>query len=402
VGEGRWRYESIRTAQSRREAEWWLKQRVFEASAGRLPGTASFEQVIDALVDDARVSGRNVARLSGAARTLKARLAGHRAQDCDYSVWIKYAAERRQEAAADTVHLELAVARRAYRLARTKGLVSGIPEFPKIRDLRVRQGFVDPHQWEQVRVRLRPDFRDAADFAFLCGAREMEILTLTWADIELEVRVIHLRLTKTGRPRSIHYAQWPELAAVIEHRTVVAAQLQRSGVITPWVFCFSAPVSVRSRQYHAAGAPLFKPTGQRGLPALLRSEWAAACESAGLPGRLFHDLRRSAARNFERAGIPRSVAMKLGGWTDKIYNRYAIGAESELASAGATLSDYLKRSGWHSGGTGSKGPKQIKRNCGGGGKESNLPASVVPAKPVLKTALSHIIPYRPGIKEQAL
>jgi integrase len=103
-------------------------------------------------------------------------------EDCDYSVWVKYA-ERRQEAAADTVHLELAVARRAYRLARTKGLVSSIPEFPKIRDLVVRQGFIDPHQWEQVRVRLRPDFRDAADFAFLCGAREMEILTLTWADM---------------------------------------------------------------------------------------------------------------------------------------------------------------------------------------------------------------------------
>ena len=203
---------------SKREADWWLKQRVFEASAGRFPGTASFEQIIDALIDDARVSGRNVARLEGAARTLKARLAGYRAQDCDYSVWVKYAAERKQKAAADTVHLELAIAHRAYRLARAKGLVSAIPEFPTIRDLRVRHGFVDPRQWERVRVGLCPDFRDAADFGFLSGPREMEILTLTWTDVELEPRVIHLRRTKTGRPRTIHYAQWPELAAVIERR----------------------------------------------------------------------------------------------------------------------------------------------------------------------------------------
>lgn len=52
---------------------------------------------------------------------------------------------------------------------------------------------------------------------------------------------------------------------------------------------------------------------------------------------MFHDLRRSAARNFERAGIPRSVARKLGGWSDKIYSRYAIGAESELVRPWAGL-----------------------------------------------------------------
>jgi len=345
---------------SRREAEWSLKQRAFEASAGLLPGTSTFEQILDALLDDARVSGRNVARLEGAARTLKARLAGYRAQDCDYSVWVKYAAERKQKAAADTVHLELAIAHRAYRLARAKGLVSAIPEFPKIRDLRVRHGFVDPRQWEQVRVGLRPDFRDAADFAFLSGPREMEILTLTWADIELDTKVIHLHVTKTGRQRTIHYGQWPELAAVIERRTAERERLKRDGIITPWVFFFGAPAVVHGRQYHAAGAPLFKESGQRGLLAMLRDEWSAACAGVGLPGLLFHDLRRSAARNFERAGIPRSVTMKLGGWSDKMYSRYAIGADSELASAGAALSAYLDGTAKHFGGTSPKNPIKSK------------------------------------------
>ena len=68
-----------------------------------------------------------------------------------------------------------------------------------------------------------------------------------------------------------------------------------------------------------------------------------------------------------------------------MYNRYAIGAESELAATGATLSDYLRRSGWHSVGTPARKPSKSEGNLGGGGKESNLPASAIPAKPVLKT-----------------
>jgi integrase len=378
MSDGRWRYESIPTARSRREAEWWLKQRAFEASAGLLPGTANFEQIVDALIDDARVSGRNVARLEGAARALKARLAGCRAQNCDYSVWVKYAAERKQEVSADTVHLELAIAQRAYRLARAKGLVSSVPEFPKIRDLHVRHGFVDPRNWEQVRVGLRPDFRDAVDFAFLCGAREMEILTLTWADVELEARVIHLRITKTGRPRAVHYAQWPELAAVIERRTAARERLKRDGIITPWVFCFSEAVVIRKRQYHAAGAPMFKESGHGGLLAMLRDELSRACAGVGLPKLLFHDLRRSAARNFERAGIPRSVAMKLGGWSDKMYSRYAIGAESELASAGAMLSAYLKHAGRHFGGTNSNSSAKSRGIVAEGGRSRTFRQAYCP------------------------
>ena len=57
--------------------------------------------------------------------------------------------------------------------------------------------------------------------------------------------------------------------------------------------------------------------------------------------------------------------MKLGGWTDKIYSRYAIGAESEIALAVPKLSEYLKRAGWHSGGTRAKTPikpKGIEKN----------------------------------------
>lgn len=65
-----------------------------------------------------------------------------------------------------------------------------------------------------------------------------------------------------------------------------------------------------------------------------RDAWNTACKKAGLPGKLVHDLRRTAARNLERAGVSRSVAMRLTGHkTEAIYRRYAIVSETDLAEA---------------------------------------------------------------------
>src|SRR5262249_14680750 len=153
----------------------------------------------------------------------------------------------------------------------------------------------------------------------LTGARQLEVLGLTWSDVDVDGKVIHLRATKTGRPRDIPFRAFPELAEVLERRVAAREQLRRTQIISPWVFC-----SVR-------GAPLFKTRagGERELLTARRDEWNGACRAVGLPGTLFHDLRRSAARNFERAGLPRSVAMRIAGWTERMYSRYAIGAENE-------------------------------------------------------------------------
>jgi integrase len=62
-----------------------------------------------------------------------------------------------------------------------------------------------------------------------------------------------------------------------------------------------------------------------------RRAWAKACEDAGVPGRILHDLQRSAVRNMERAGLSRSVAMQLTGHkTEAVYRRYAITSEADL------------------------------------------------------------------------
>ena len=59
-------------------------------------------------------------------------------------------------------------------------------------------------------------------------------------------------------------------------------------------------------------------------------QWRAACEAAGLPGRIVHDLRRSAVRN----GVPRSVATRITGHrAESIYRRYAIVSDADLRAA---------------------------------------------------------------------
>jgi hypothetical protein len=111
----------------------------------------------------------------------------------------------------------------------------------------------------------------------------------------------------------------PELRAVLERQRELTEVLQRKqGRIIPWIF-------------HRRGEPIRK----------IQKDWNKATAAAGLKGRIPHDLRRTAVRNLERAGVPRSAAMKLVGHkTESIYRRYAITDEAMLQEAGAKLSAF--------------------------------------------------------------
>jgi hypothetical protein len=62
-----------------------------------------------------------------------------------------------------------------------------------------------------------------------------------------------------------------------------------------------------------------------------RKAWEAARKAAGYPLKKVHDFRRTAARNLERAGVSRSVAMAMiGHKTEEIYRRYSIVDETRM------------------------------------------------------------------------
>lgn len=88
---------------------------------------------------------------------------------------------------------------------------------------------------------------------------------------------------------------------------------RRLGRVVPWVFCRDDGV----------------PVGD------FKKAWKTATKRAGVPGRIFHDFRRTAVRDLIRAGIPETVAMRMTGHrTRSVFERYAIVEEGMLQEAG--------------------------------------------------------------------
>jgi len=81
-----------------------------------------------------------------------------------------------------------------------------------------------------------------------------------------------------------------------------------------------------------------------GKPILsFRKLWAKACAFAGYPDLLFHDLRRTAARNLRRAGVAEGLIMRIGGWkTRSVFERYNIITQTDIKDAIVRLQESEK------------------------------------------------------------
>ena len=211
-------------------------------------------------------------------------------------------------AAPGTVNRELGLLGRVYTLARRLGNYRGpVPYIQKLREDNVRQGFFEESELERLVRELPEHQRDFARFGYETGWRVSEVRGLCWRHITDEGIRLDAGSTKNKDGRLFPWTA--ELTAIIARRRAVRSE----GI--PWVF-------------HYDGRPLRWHYGA----------WRGACRRAGLEGRHYHDFRRTAVRRLERAGVPRSVAMRLTGHrTENVYQRYAVTAESDLQVAVALL-----------------------------------------------------------------
>jgi integrase len=238
----------------------------------------------------------------------------------------RYTVQRREEGAADgTIRRELSTLTTMLSLAAEHGKLLRVPKLRKPPDGKPRQGFLEPEQFAAVSRRLPPDLQVAAAVGYVLGWRcQSEVMTLERRHVDLEAGTLRLDPeTKTDEGR---IAYLPE-----DLKSLLAAQLARvdalqktRGRIIPYVF----PHVRRGRRHQP---------GDRRQD--YKRAWATACAKAGVPGRLRHDMRRSAVRNMvTRDGVPERVAMAITGHkTRRVFDAYHIVSPGDLQAAAAKM-----------------------------------------------------------------
>jgi integrase len=284
-----------------------------------------FEDLCELLRQDYKRK-RNRSRLEFRLAQLAEVFAGDRALAITTARIDRYVAAREEaKARPATINRELAALRRAFRLAVQKQLLPTMPAVTLLPEDNAREGFIDPPEFAALLAELTAlgasDIADAAEFAYLTCLRRGNVLGARWTWFTLEVDAtgavgrgsVRLPGTVTKNKKPLSLALTGPLLALIARRWT-----QRLPDC-PFVF-------------HRQGRPLVRFDGP----------WTAACAAVGLPGLLFHDLRRSGARNLRRAGVDEHVIQRIGGWkTPSMFKRYDIVDERDLRDAGERLSTYL-------------------------------------------------------------
>jgi integrase len=251
----------------------------------------------------------------------------------------QYVQKRQEEGAANgTVNRETSVLSKMLRLAYRQNKLARVPLFDKLEEAAPRSGFFEADQFQAVVKRLPEDLQCACSIMNTYGWRKMEVLDLQRRQLDLTAGTLTLDpgTTKNDEGRTVYLT--PEMKAALAAQVARIKALERKlGKIIPWLFPHlsggAQQQSVGARHVAVIGEPIRD----------FRRKWEAACKAAGVAGRLRHDLRRTAVRNMEQAGVPRSVAMKMTGHkTENIYRRYAIVSPADLKRASALLADASK------------------------------------------------------------
>jgi integrase len=310
------------------EADRLLRRRLGEIETGGKPFTrtkVTVEALVNLVVSDYRIrklkdleiteyrANKHVIRLVG---KVKVERFG------TYNV-NEYIETRRKEGAQDTtINRELSIIRRGFRLGEQHDppMVGKCPHIPKLEEDNVRQGFLEAEQYRALREALPEHLRCLLVVGYHLGLRLGTLRRMKWSQVDLEAGTIRIPKSQTKQKKSQTVPIYGEMRPWLD--------MQYADHRANWPSC--------EYVFHHHNSPVGHHVGG----------WNEACESAGIPRVLRHDLRRTAVRNMERAGIPRSVAMRITGHkTEATYLRYDIVDEKDLQRAGKKMEQFFEANG---------------------------------------------------------
>jgi integrase len=187
---------------------------------------------------------------------------------------------------------------------------------PVLEEDNVRQGFLEQDQYEKLLEEQPANLKALFVCGYHTGARKNELRRIQWPQVDFDGSVIRLPASQTKTKKARTLPIYGDMRRWLEHQRATCP----TGCV--WVF------------HGAHNRPVDNHL----------NDWKVACQRAGLPGLLFHDLRRSAVRNMKRAGVQDKVAMEITGHrTRSVFDRYNIVDEADVRSAGERLEEYAKQ-----------------------------------------------------------
>jgi integrase len=277
------------------EAERQLKRRQGELVTGRFAGLEPERvlvgDLLDDVLDDLKANGRkSLPSVEGGIRLhLRPAMAHIKAAAFGTSILKKYIAGRKTEQASNaTINREMTILKRAFNLAyrAEPPLVLRVPHIPRLEENNIRTGFLEKEGYKGLRDLLPEYLRLLFVLGYHTGARLGELRALQWSQVEHDRIVLHPGTTKNKEGRWLPI--YSDMGEWIDR-----ARNERAAFPECQFLC------------HRNGRPLGD--------SCVKKAWKAACNAAELPDLRFHDLRRTAVRNMDRAGVSRPIAMRISG-----------------------------------------------------------------------------------------
>lgn len=303
------RFEEKVPAKTKDEAQAFLRARLAKIDKGEFRAdalTVRVRSLYKLILDDYFVSGQRTQDLPQRWKHLEPVFGAEKARDLNLAHITQYCADRlRTGATPATVQREVSCLRRMFRLALKQGLLHSVPAFPQVEvdGLNARQGFFEDEDFYKVLPFLPSRLQVLATVAFWVGARKGELCLLQWRHIDLNTGKISLPagFCKNKKPRSF-FLPSEALEAVRGWKQVTREFELKHETLVPTVF-------------HRNGKPIKR----------FYAAWNKAFREAGVERRLFHDFRRTAAKNYVDSGTPKTTAMAITGHlTPKVFERYNI------------------------------------------------------------------------------